>query len=139
MRATLTAALRVAERAVDESRHVLDVAILALELAKGAFNAAKLPFDAAVAALEVVKQTYSVGVEAINKIAEFGLGEIVNIKGITFDVSLSAAATGSFSVSVSARLAGNDVNLSLSINLHDVIGIARDIADRAIDGLSSVF
>ena len=124
---------------VDRSRVVLDAAILALEVAKGAVNAAKLPFDAAVAALEVVKQTYRVGAEAANQIARLGLGGIVNLKEIGFDVSLSAAAGGSFAGSVRGCLVGNNVELNININLHDVTAIARQIADHVIDGLSSVF
>ena len=139
LRKTLELALRAAAAIVDQSRVVLDAAILALEVAKGAVNAAKLPFDAAVAALEAVKQTYRVGVEAANQIARFGLGGIVNLKEITFDVSLGEAAGGSFRGSVRGCLAGNNVRLNIHINLHDVIAIARQIADHVIGGLSRIF
>ena len=139
IRETATLALRAVEVLVDQSRRVLDVAIAALEVAKGAVNFAKLPFDAAVAALEAVKQTYRVGVEAGNQIARFGLGGVVNLKEITFDVSLSAAAGGSFGGSVRGCLAGNNVQLNININLHDVVAIARQIADHVISGLSSIF
>ena len=139
IRETASLVLRAAEALVDQSRHVLDVAIAALEVAKGIVNAAELPFDAAVAALEVVRQTYRVGVEAGNQIARFGLGGVVNLKEITFDVLLSAAAEGSFGGSVRGCLAGNNVQLDININLHDVVAIARQIADHVISGLSSVF
>ncbi len=131
--------LRAAEVVVDQSRIVLDAAILALEVAKGAVNAAKIPFDAAVLALEAIEQTYRVGVEAANQIARFGLGGVVNLKEIRFDVSLRVAAGGSFAGTVRGCLVGNNVQLDINVNLHDVTAIARQVADHVIDGLSSVF
>ena len=130
---TATVALRAAEALVNKSRRVLDVAIAALEVAKGVVNDAKLPFDTV---LETIKQTYRVGVEAANQIARFGLGGVVDITEITFNVSLSAVAGGSFGGSVRGCLAGNNVQLSINTNPHDVVAIARQIADHVISGLS---
>ena len=79
------------------------------------------------------------GVEAANQIRRLGSGGIVNLKEICIDDLLSAAAGGSFAGSVRGCLVGNNVELNININLHDITAIARQIADHVIDGLSSVF
>ena len=135
-RQTAYATLRAAERAVDSSRVTLNAAKAALEGARAAVSAAKHTLDVANAALEAAKVTYKVGAEAAAAITRFVLNDLFNIKEITFNVTLSVASGGSFSGRVLARILGNDVDISLNIDVHDVVSMAKQLADQAISGLS---
>lgn len=136
----LQAALQVAEVVVDQSRHVLDVANAALEAAKVQAVIAKGVLDGVVATLEGVKQTFHTGLEAANVIASVGLGGVINIEKLEFDVLLSAAATGYFSGSVTASFGGQpSTTVSINVDLYDVTAMARQLADHVVSGLSTLF
>ena len=139
LRETGLLALRAAKEIVDNSRWTLHVAKGVLEGAKGVVSAAKHSLDVVNLALEAAKQTYKVGAAAANAIAQFALKDLFNIKEMTFDVSLSAANGGSFSVGVKARILGNDVNVNAQINVRDITSVAKQLAEEAIGGLSSFF
>ena len=135
-RATAKGVLKAAEKIVEGSKVTLDAANGVLEGAKGVVSAAKHTLDVANAALEAAKVTYKVGADAATAIVRFALNDLFNIKSITFDVTLSAASGGSFSASVSARILGNNVNVSLKIDVHNIVSMAKQLADKAIGGLS---
>ena len=135
-RATANAALRAAKKTVQSSRVTLDAAKGVLEGVKKTVSAAKHTLDVANAALEAAKVTYKVGADAATAITRFALKDLFNIREITFDVSLSAASGGSFSGRVSARIFGKNVDASLSIDVRDVVSMAKQLADKAIGGLS---
>ncbi len=65
----------------------------------------------------------------------FGLGGVVDIKEISFDVSLSVAARGSFPGTVRGCFSGNNFQLYTNINLHDVTAMARQIANYVISSI----
>ena len=133
----IKALLNVAEIVVDQSRHTLDLAKLALDAAQGVVSAAEYSLDAAIYAMEATKHTYRVGTEAVNVIASVGLGGVINIKGLEFDVYLSAAATGSFSGSITASFAGQqDVTVSLNLNLYDIPSMAKKLGEHVVEGIS---
>ena len=102
-------------------------------------KSAKRVFNTAVAKFEMVKKAYRVGIEATKQIARFGLGGIVSLKEITFDVSLSEAAHGNFACSVKGILSGKMVKVTIKANRLSITRIARQIADHVIYGLSSKF
>ena len=139
LRATIIAALKVAEEIVDKSRFTLNAAKGILEGAKGVVSAASHTLKVANFALEAAKQTYKAGVVAASALTRFALNDLFNIKEMTFDVQLSVANGGSFSGRVKARILGNNVNVALRINVRDVTSMARQLAEEAIDGLSSFF
>ena len=139
LRGTLNAALIAAQKVVDASKHTLDAAEAALEVPKAAVAAAKHSLDVANLALEAAKQTYKVGLDAASAIAGFALGGLINIREITFDVTLSAANGGSFSCSVKATITGKSVDVSLTINVYNIVSIARQLAKHAVSGISSFF
>ena len=139
LRETATAALKAAQQIVDKSRVTLDAAKGVLEGAKVAVNAARHSLDVAKAVLEAAKQTYKAGVEAASALTRFALNDLFNIKEITFDVKLSVANGGSFACRVSARILGKNVNVSLQFNVRNISLIAKQLADKAIGGLSSFF
>ena len=135
-RATAKGVLKAAEKTVGGSKFTLDAANGVLEGAKGVVSAAKHTLDVANAALEAAKVTYKVGADAATAIARFALKDLFNIKSITFDVTLSAASGGSFSGRVSARILGNNVKVSLKIDVRNMASMAKQLADKAIGGLS---
>ena len=140
LKTPLEEALKLAERAVDEARGVLDAAEAALIPLRAAVDAAQVVVDGAEAALEGVKQAFAVGLEAANAIANFGLNGLISIREISFNANLDVAAGGSFSGSVRAVFAGAaEVTVSININLHDITSMAKQLADRIGNSFSSLF
>ena len=139
LRETGLLALKAAEEIVDNSRWTLEVVKGVLEGAKGVVSAAKHSLDVANLALEAAKQAYKVGAAVANAVAQFALKDLFNIKEMMFDVNLSVANGGSFEVGVKARILGNDVDVNARINIRDITSVAKQLAEEAIDGLSSFF
>ena len=135
-RETAKGVLKAAEKTVKGSKVTLDAAKGVLEGAKGVVSAAKHTLDVANAALEAAKLTYKIGADAATALTRFALKDLFNIREITFDVSLSVASGGSFSGRVSARIFGKNVDASLSIDVRDIVSMAKQLADKAIGGLS---
>ena len=122
------------------ARQSLDAAEAALVAAQDIVNAARSSLDAAVGVLEAASQTYRAGSLAAQKIAEVGVNGLISIREISFDVSLSAASGGSFAGSVRVSFLGQtEVSVGLSINMQDITAMARQLADRVGNGLSSLF
>ena len=138
-RKSASEALALAERAVNSARITLDAAKLTLEGAMRAVNTARDSLNVANLALEAARRTYRAGAEAATALTRFAANanDLFSIRTITFDVTLSAASGGSFSGRVSARIFGRNVNVALNINLRNIASMARQLAEEAIDGLSS--
>ena len=140
LRATAYAALTIAEETVNAAQGSLKVAEGVLEAAKAVVSTAKYSLDAANGILEAAQVTYQVGTDVAGRIASFGLNGLVNIREISFDVDLSAASGGSFSGSVRAVFLGQaEVTVSLSVNLRDIVSMAKQLAERIGDGFASLF
>ena len=61
-------------------------------------------------------------------------------KEISFSANLDVAAGGSFSGSVRAVFAGAaETTVSININLHDIISMAKQLADHIGSEFSSIF
>ena len=138
LKAPIRILLEAAEATLRTSRHSLDVARIAFRAAEEVLSGAQQAVNLASDALDVVEDTYQLGIEVATDIAQFGLTEIVNIKEITFDASLSVASSGTFAVSVKARLLGVDTSVSVNLNLSDITGAAAELADHVVDGLSDL-
>ena len=121
---------------MDKSRHILDVAKVALSLAQGVLHTVKLGLDAAIAVLEGIKFTYKIGVKAISALVDFALTKLVNIQEVYFKVALGSAKGGEFQCRVRAVLLGVNLNLHVRFNIYDIWSIIKYIAERAIPGLS---
>ena len=140
LRATANLGIDVAEGVVEGARQTLTLAKLALEAAQEIVDASQVTLDIANGVLEAAAATYRFGTEAATAIAEFGLTGLINIREISFDVGLSAATGGQFSASIRASFLGSDeVTLSLSINVRDIVSIAKDLAEEIGEGFSSLF
>ena len=121
---------------VDKSRHILDIAKVALTLAQGVLNTAKLALDVVIGVLEGIKITYKVGVKAISALVDFALTKLLNIREMHFRVALGTAKGGEFDCGVSGVLLGVNFNLRVKFNILDIWSIIKYFAERAISGLS---
>ena len=133
-------ALTAAEEIVDGSRFTLEIAKAGLELPQRALLAARETVTLAEVAVDGIEALYAAGLQAAEFIASVGLNGLISIREISFDVSLSAAAGGSFSGSVTAVFLGSaEVTISFSIDLYNIISMVTQLADYIGDGLSSLF
>ena len=121
---------------VDKSRHILDIAKVALTLAQGVLHTAKLALDVAIGVLEGIKITYKVGVKAISALVDFVLTKLLNIREMHFRVALGTAKGGEFDCGVSGVLLGVNFNLRVKFNILDIWSFIKYFAERAISGLS---
>ena len=128
--------LQAAIFVVDKSRHVLDVAKVALTLAQGVLHTVKLGLDAANVVLEVIKVTYKIGVKAISALVDFALTKVLNIREMHFRVALGSAKGAEFECGVRGVLLGVNFNLRVKFNLFDIWSLIKFFAERAISGLS---
>ena len=110
---------------------------VALTAAQGVLHTAKLAFDGAILFLEGVKVTYNVGISAISALTDFVLTEIINIREIQFRAGLSVAKGGEFMCKIRGVLLGKDLNVSVNFNIRDITSLIKNIAEKAITGLSS--
>ena len=121
---------------VDKSRHILDIAKVALTLAQGVLHTAKLALDVAIGVLEGIKITYKVGVKAISALVDFVLTKLLNIREMHFRVALGTAKGGEFDCGVSGVLLGVNFNLRVRFNILDIWSIIKFFAEKAVSGLS---
>ncbi len=125
LKAVALAALMAAEQIVETSRHSLDVA-------KGVLEAAK-------AVVEGVKATVKAGLDAASAIAQFGLGGLIDVRGASFELALSAAEGGHFEVSITLQIMGGPPQtLSIYVDFKDLFSAAKSLANKAFDGISSL-
>ena len=116
LRGIAYAALWLAEKIVDGSRWTLDVAIGVLEAAKIAVK---------------------IGAEAAKFIVNLGLGGIINIKKIEFDVKIGLVTAGHFKGAIVVSFLGkHDVELKFELRLKSVKDMALDLADAVFPGIS---
>lgn len=133
-------AFRGAEELIDSSRHTLEVANAGIIVLQQGVSAAELGLRGAQEAVDGVERAYAAGLQAADFLARLGVNGLISIRRISFDVELDAAARGSFSGSVTARFAGAaETTISLNIDLYDIASMARQLAGRIGDGLSSLF
>ena len=133
-------ALSLAEEVVDGSRFTLEVAKAGLEIPQLVLAAARETVTVAELAVDGVEAAFKAGLQAAEFIVRVGLNGLISIREISFDVSLSAAAGGAFSGSITAVFLGSaEVTISFNINLHDILSMVTQLVDQIGDGLSSLF
>ena len=116
LRGIAYAALWLAEKIVDNSRWTLDVA-------KGV--------------LEGVKWTVRIAAEAAKFIVNLGLGGLINIKKIEFDIVIGIVKPGKFSGTlVVSFLRKADITMSFYLRLPSVQSMASDLADAIFPGIT---
>ena len=125
---------------MDASRFTLEIAKAGLEIPQLALLAARETVTVAELAVDGIEAAYAAGLQAAEFIARVGLNGLISIREISFDVSLSAAAGGAFSGSVTAVFLGSaEVTISFNIDLYDIISMVTQLVDHIGDGLSSLF
>ncbi|XP_065839709.1 uncharacterized protein [Oscarella lobularis] len=116
LRGIAYAALWLAEKIVDSSRWTL-------ELAKGV--------------LDAVKWTVRIAAEAAKFIVRLGLGGIISIKKIEFDVKIGIAKSGYFSGSIVVSfLRRAEITMGFYLRLPSVQSMASDLADAIFPGIT---
>ena len=116
LRGIAYAALWVAEKIVDGSRWTL-------ELAKGV--------------LDAVMWTVRIAAEAAKFIVRLGLGGIISIKKIEFDVKIGIAKSGYFSGSIVVSfLRRAEITMGFYLRLPSVQSMASDLADAIFPGIT---
>lgn len=121
---------------MDKSKVIIDAAKGALSVAQGVVNAAKLSLDLAIGFLNGVKKTYRTGVNAMSALANFALTKIINVREVHFKAGLNVVNGGRFHCHIRGELMGENINLNLSFDVHNIMSIARALAERAFSGIS---
>ena len=135
LKGVLRALLWIAEKVVQASKVTLHIANGALYVARGVVAVAKHSLNIAIAALEVVKRLYKLGIEATLLILKFGLGGIIDIRELYFNVGLGGAASGEFSNYIKISFFGKPpVKLGFYINLNDIGKMVGQLLTRIFSG-----
>ena len=135
----LELAITIAIHIVDKSKVFVDIAKGALSVVQGIVRGARGLLDGVIGFLEVVRRTYRIGVNALSALANFVLTQIINIREIYFKVGLSAASGGRFHCRVKGVLMGQNINLNLYFDTHNIWSLAKNLGERAISGISKFF
>ena len=131
------AALWIAEKVVDNSRWTLDVAKAALRAAEAIVDNSRWPLTVAINILEGVKATVKAGADAAKFIINLGLGGLIDIRLIEFDVNIGLVSSGHFRDRLEISfLRRPPTVLSFDLRLKSIENMALDLADAVIPGIS---
>ena len=138
LKKSLDLILKAAVVVVNKSRRVLDVAKVALSLAQGVLHASKKTLGAANVVLKGIKNAYKVGANALSALVKFAgiFGKLIDIRHIYFRSALGKAKIGEFECRVRGVLIGANLDIMVKFNIRDVLSLIKNIAERAISGLS---
>ena len=129
-------ALSAATRAVDHTRHLVNVANAALKAAEVVIRNAHHVLTVAQAALNGVKAACRAGIAAL-QYANKAIFTTINIQEISFHTSLSVANRGSFAVNVKARIANSPTSFGTNFNMHNPIELIKALANKLVSGLTN--
>jgi hypothetical protein len=137
LRAIAFAALELAKKVVDGSRWTLDVAKGVLKAAEVIVDNNRWPLDAAIGILEGVKWTVSAATEAAKFIVRLGLGGIIGLRKIEFDVKIGLVSEGHFMGNIEVSfLRKSYVTISFELRLKSVKDMILDLIDMIFPGIS---
>jgi len=89
--------------------------------------------------LEGIKITVKAGLDAANSLAQLGLGGIIDIKYAYFEVDLNTANGGFFACRIDASFfEAAPKTLTINVNFRDLWNTAKELANEAFDGISSL-
>ena len=115
-RKTLIESLNVAEEGVKTTGD-------SLKVAKGTLSAAQA--------------TYKAGSDAASAIARLGLGGLIDIRMIEFDVEISVASGGRFSGRMEVSFLGKGhQRFSFDLRLKNIDAMAKDLAEMIFSGIT---
>ena len=130
-------ALTVAQQVVDKNRWPLDAAKGALKTAQVVVDKNRWPLDAAKGVLEGVKYTVKAGAAAAKFIVSAGLGGLIDIKKLTFDVKIGLVSSGHVAGSATVSfLKKRPKKFSFNIRMNSIESMAKDFAEMAFKGIT---
>lgn len=133
MKRTIQGSIWVVQRTVRASSRVLSLAKVASRVARAAISSVRYIFYGFQRALQTVKRLYRLGVQAFTAIVNFGLGGIINIREVSFNVALGAAMDGKFTARIRISFFGRPpVNVHSYINLKNIGAMVKNLVSRAI-------
>jgi len=89
--------------------------------------------------LEGVKITVKAGLDAANSLAQLGMGGIIDIKYAYFEVDLNTADGGFFACRIDASFFdAAPKTLNIKVDFRDLFSAAKELANEAFDGISSL-
>ena len=135
VRRAVSISFGVAKRALDKSKHIFNAAKGLLHGAQRVVAISKRSLDVANRFLDAMNRIHQAGIKATSALASFATGGTFDIREISFDVALSAAATGHFKVSVLASFFGRLKRFTLGINLRNLTSFIKAIGERMIHGI----
>eukprot|EP00118_Oscarella_pearsei_P020104 m.216543 g.216543 ORF g.216543 m.216543 type:complete len:398 (+) comp39871_c0_seq3:1214-2407(+) len=111
------------------------IAYAALDVAEAAVDVANGLLSAANAALKIVKKAIQFGAEAAEWVLHAVLHDIIYIKKIEFNVSLSEAHGGHFDGELDVSFFGQPTNsLTFHIDLNNILAMAEDLVENFLIG-----
>jgi hypothetical protein len=129
--------LWLAEKVVDNSRWTLDVANAALKGAEAVVDNSRWPLDVAINFLEGVKVAVKAGAEAAKFIVNLGLGGLIDIRLIEFDINIGLVSSGNFMGRLEVSfLRRAPKSMSFNLRLKSIKDMALDLADAVFPGIS---
>lgn len=117
VRAIAYVALELAKKIVDGSRWTVQLAKHVLEGVKKVVDKSRATLEVAKGALVVVQHTVRYGLEAAKWIVRLGLGGLINIRKIEFEVKIGLVSSGHFRGSIEISLLGRHY-YTTGFNLH---------------------
>jgi hypothetical protein len=111
-------------------------ALESLDAAQASVNAAKKSLNSANAILASTKKAYKAGSDAAAAIARMGLGGLINIEKIEFDVEIAMASTGRFSGTIKASFLKKSQSFNFHLRLKSISSMAKDLAEKAFKGIT---
>ena len=112
-------------------------ALKGLDAAQASVNTAKKSLNTANAILASTKAAYKAGSDAASAIARLGLGGLINIEKIEFDVEIAVASKGQFSGTIKATfLKKNSQSFGFNLRLKSISSMAKDLAEKIFKGIT---
>ena len=122
---------------VDGSKWTLTLAKRTLETAEHIINISRSPLNVTIRFLEGVKIIVKGGLEAAKSIVRLGLGGIISIRKIKFDVKIGLVSEGHFNGSLEVSFLKKPyVTVSFELRLKSVSDMALDLIDMIFPGIS---
>ena len=116
-------------------------------LAKGAYNRAKNTLTRYAKKLgdarhifDRVKNAFKSGLKVVNYIRKHGIGGIINVQRLWFDVGLESASLGHFAGGIKLKFFGRyHLDLSVSFDLRKIANLAKQLFRKVLSNIKRIF
>ena len=87
-----------------------------------------------------MKNAFKSGLKVLDYILKHGIGGIINIRRLWFDVSLGSASLGKFAGGIDLQFFGKyNLNLSVSFDLHKIAELAKHLFRKVLSKIKGIF